>query len=32
MRSIIALWHAFWQSFEVQRAQDVFMRTLRARP
>lgn len=29
MRTIVALWHAFWQSFEIQRAQDALMRVSR---
>jgi hypothetical protein len=29
MRTFVALWHAFWQSFEVTRAYNELMRVLR---
>jgi hypothetical protein len=31
MRTLIALWHAFWQSFEVARARNKLMHVQKAR-
>lgn len=31
MRTIVALWHAFWQSFEIARGRNELMR-VQAKP
>lgn len=31
MRTIVALWHAFWQSFEIERYENQLLRALKAR-